>query len=630
MTRPALPLIGQTAWGQPLINAMTDLQTTADAHESELDGRLSDSSLNGRYVVKVTASGDITGVTDTAAIQANENAGLSTALVGGQTYYVAGLVKKAACSIFLNGATLKLPNGANTDLIVSDGYTDSFGTAGIADFGIYGPGEIDGNKANQSGFPTVTSANFNMAPNFTMTVSNSSLLPATGTATLNTQSGPSLFSWTANDTSSNTLTCTSNSTVRVRTGAMVVTQGHGLRIYGRNYVLRDFRVHSCAGDGVYTGWGSGNAGPGTSEIESTIDRVKSYENARNGFSLLGPHDSNIDKCWAFRNGEVGFVTGGGSIWYFNLCHAWGSPQVTSFDDHTSSKFTNCQGEMTSASGSRSWVLWTSGAILNGCYVLNGGAGATGGGVGIEIQNNASGCNIDAQFTGAFNVGLVEFTSSGGGNSVRGTATGGGASAMVAGTPAASDVIDLIPGSGTTTARYTKGNTVTFGPKDNGLAGWAFDPAVAASQTAPPSGAIKYVAVKAVDTRMVSNLYLGVGVAGATLTAGSCLVGLYDVNGNQLAVSGDQSTAWTTAGAKAAAVTPTQVVAGNTYYIGFLAVGTTTPGFARGYSQNSAIPNAGISAAPYRFTGGATGQTTLPATFTPSSLGPDVSFWAGMG
>lgn len=592
------------------------------------DGRLTANFPN------VLPSGDTTGATDTAAIQANENAGRNTVLLPGFTYWVSGLIKKSSTHIWFNGAFMKLPAGANTDVIVGDQFaslTATSSTAGIHDFSIHGPGEINGNKANQTAITTVTSANFNMSASFTMTVANSSLLPSTGTASVNTQSGPQYFSWTANNTSTNTLTCTSASTGRVLSGNRIVTGGYGIRVYGYNFDIDgNLLVHDCAGDGLWTEWApSVTVGSGTTELEARIGPIKTYENGRGGHSFLGPHDSIISNSLAIRNPGYGWSTGNSSIGYFNHCHGWGSPQQISFDDHTGSIFTGCIGEMTGTSGSRAWRIYTGATRILGGSVLWAGSG---GQVGVELVGTA-GAYIDTTFSGGFSTGAVLVTSSGGGNTIKGVVNNLTNRPMVSGTPDVTDVLDLVPGANTSTGRYSQGMVTPVSADRmsdfSNYTGRTHDPAALTNSAVATSGTIYLLGVKALSSKSITRLDVGVITAGSGLTSGQCVVGLYDSSGNLLATSSDQSSAWTSTGLKTASISSTAVTQGSIYYVAILAVGTTPPAFLRGQNTGS-IANAGNSGSPFRFNNGPAAQTSLPSTITMmSGLSAGSATFAGM-
>jgi hypothetical protein len=156
------------------------------------------------------------------------------------------------------------------------------------------------------------------------------------------------------------------------------------------------------------------------------------------------------------------------------------------------------------------------------------------------------------------------------------------------------------------------------PADHGFLAWSLDPSGANSQTSPTSGVLQLVRVRLRSPRTVSSVVLYLNNAGAGLTSGQNFVGLYNMSGTRLAVSADQTTAWGTFGEKTIAFTSplTNLAAGN-YWVGILANGTTTPTITRASGQGG---NMGIPAAETRFGTYGTGQTSMPASITPASVG----------
>ncbi|MFF3928554.1 hypothetical protein [Streptomyces hirsutus] len=174
------------------------------------------------------------------------------------------------------------------------------------------------------------------------------------------------------------------------------------------------------------------------------------------------------------------------------------------------------------------------------------------------------------------------------------------------------------GSGTSSVRNTAADPTVFGPSDHGLIAWTYDPAtLRSSSNATTSGTVYLCKVKVGARSLVSNVLIGVEAAGAGLTAGQCVVGLYSSSGTRLAVSADQSGAWTTGGLKTIPLTAAQTVAPGTYYVAILAVGTTPPQLAMGAGGSTNI-NAGLATAAARFLTGPTAQTALPASITVGS------------
>ncbi|AXG81144.1 hypothetical protein [Streptomyces paludis] len=174
------------------------------------------------------------------------------------------------------------------------------------------------------------------------------------------------------------------------------------------------------------------------------------------------------------------------------------------------------------------------------------------------------------------------------------------------------------------------NDPTFIPADQGLITWTHDPAtLRSSSNATTSGTVYLCKVKIVErATVVSNIIIGVEAAGATLTSAQNLLGLYSASGTRLAVTADQSTAWTTVGVKTAAITP-QTLAVGSYYVAILANGTTPPQFSMGAggALNVNVPSVTGAA---RFLTGPTAQTSLPASITLSSQTQTTGArWAGL-
>jgi hypothetical protein len=155
------------------------------------------------------------------------------------------------------------------------------------------------------------------------------------------------------------------------------------------------------------------------------------------------------------------------------------------------------------------------------------------------------------------------------------------------------------------------------------------PEAARDNIALTSGKI-YVARIRIDERaFAQNIYAHVNVAGATLTAGQCLAGIYDQLGNQWDVTSNQATAWASTGRKSMGGFGDNYKPG-IYYLALLAVGTTMPQFAGAIANPIADGNGAV--APNRFMqASAAGSTSLPATLTLSSMVPTSSgIWLAIG
>lgn len=175
------------------------------------------------------------------------------------------------------------------------------------------------------------------------------------------------------------------------------------------------------------------------------------------------------------------------------------------------------------------------------------------------------------------------------------------------------------------------------PRYHNLLAWNFDPMLASS-TAANTGAGQRgyykVPIHEDMTVTAAGIYVATGGTGATALA-NCFLGLYDASGTRLGVSADQSTAWATVGFKSAALTADAAGSLNLsggpdsyVYVGEIVgtMSTTAVGFARNVSGSSGIPNLNLSGASLRAGVNGSGQTTLPATFTPSGLAGALPLW----
>jgi hypothetical protein len=154
---------------------------------------------------------------------------------------------------------------------------------------------------------------------------------------------------------------------------------------------------------------------------------------------------------------------------------------------------------------------------------------------------------------------------------------------------------------------------------NGLACCSFDdPALSPNSGAAMTSGSTYASfMNTYKPVPVVNVYCVVSGAGATLTAGQNLIGIYSADGQRLlATSPDQSGLWTAIGNKIAAVSFTPPIGGCWAVV--LSVGTTPPTFRSNTAVAVTVANFGPSVIP---TCGiiATGQTALPANFSPAAM-----------
>jgi len=170
------------------------------------------------------------------------------------------------------------------------------------------------------------------------------------------------------------------------------------------------------------------------------------------------------------------------------------------------------------------------------------------------------------------------------------------------------------------------------PSDQSYVAWSIDPALAVNSSILTAGAMTLIRVavraKAATTVLVSNIEIGVGTAGVTLTAGQNFAALYNTAGTRLAVTADQSAVWTSTGHKTMALTVPQNLAAGYYWIGILPNGTTPPQLTR--ASSAASVNSKTTAATSRFGSFGAGQTATPASITPATITPvNIAFFGGI-
>lgn len=172
------------------------------------------------------------------------------------------------------------------------------------------------------------------------------------------------------------------------------------------------------------------------------------------------------------------------------------------------------------------------------------------------------------------------------------------------------------------------DTLERQPNERGFISWTQQPETTQSVgTAPPTGSMRLQRHRIRKNTTITNLHVVVLTVGSGLTAGQNFLGLYDAAGNLLAQSADQSTAWTGAGLKTTPLTSPYVATAGDYYVGILAVGTTTPAFARGHDNSSSFMNGLTASGQHLYISHGSGLTALPATVTLTNTS-GTSFWSG--
>lgn len=163
---------------------------------------------------------------------------------------------------------------------------------------------------------------------------------------------------------------------------------------------------------------------------------------------------------------------------------------------------------------------------------------------------------------------------------------------------------------------------TPSPFDQGLIGWAFDPATCQTGTALTGGVVNLTKVFLREPRKISTIHWAANVASSGATAGQNHVGLYKPDGTRIATT-DITSAVGSTGRKDTAITPVTVSDVDWVWVAWvLNASTSNANLLRGFVSGVAgvTCNVGLTAATARFGTILTGQTTLPTTITPGSIG----------
>ena len=171
------------------------------------------------------------------------------------------------------------------------------------------------------------------------------------------------------------------------------------------------------------------------------------------------------------------------------------------------------------------------------------------------------------------------------------------------------------------------------PEDQNLLTWAFDPISAVSFTATASGSLALIKVWLRQTATITNIIYAISTAGTGMTSGQNFVGLYSSAGVRVGLSADQTANMGGTGIITAALTTPYAAAAGFYWVAILTNSSAaSPGLARsGSLAASNLASVGLTASTRRYGSFGTGQTSLPASFTPSSIAAitNGTFWAAL-
>jgi hypothetical protein len=170
------------------------------------------------------------------------------------------------------------------------------------------------------------------------------------------------------------------------------------------------------------------------------------------------------------------------------------------------------------------------------------------------------------------------------------------------------------------------------PNDHNMITYSTQPQSLGSSAQPASGGVRMSRIRLLQPATINNLHVVIVTAGVTLTVNQSFLGLYSTSGTLLAITGDQSVAFTTTGFKTAALTAPFAAAAGDYFAAVVTNGTTTPAIAQEAAALAVNAiNAGLAAgSAARFQSGPAAQTTLPASInmvTDVALNGN-SYWMG--
>lgn len=166
--------------------------------------------------------------------------------------------------------------------------------------------------------------------------------------------------------------------------------------------------------------------------------------------------------------------------------------------------------------------------------------------------------------------------------------------------------------------------VGWTPQDQGFISWTEAPGLINNSGTLVSGTVTLGQVAVRDATTANRLFLRVTAAGVGLTAGQNFVGLYNNAGTRIAVSADQSAAWTATGMMSPAFTAPIGISAGKYWLAVLANGATPPSLRCGNQGGDG--NAGLTGATLRYATAAVAQTSLPASFVPAALVAQLNAW----
>jgi hypothetical protein len=167
----------------------------------------------------------------------------------------------------------------------------------------------------------------------------------------------------------------------------------------------------------------------------------------------------------------------------------------------------------------------------------------------------------------------------------------------------------------------------FVPEDYNWISWAFDPLLAYTSAAPVAGTQYFSAIPIRRHSLITNIIMDVQTAGAGLTAGQCVAGLFDKTGKLLSATADQATNWQSTGLKTMALSSPQPVMPGIYYAAHLWNGTTGPKFAYCAAQ---LATNGANSGSFMRAGLDVAHPTITSFVSPATItSSNTPYWAAV-
>lgn len=164
----------------------------------------------------------------------------------------------------------------------------------------------------------------------------------------------------------------------------------------------------------------------------------------------------------------------------------------------------------------------------------------------------------------------------------------------------------------------------WSPQDQGFISWTETPSLINNAGILTSGTVTLAQLVVRDAVTANRIFVRITAAGVGLTAGQNFVGLYNAAGTRVALSADQSAAWTGTGVMSPALTAPVGLSAGKYWVALLSNGATPPTFRCGNQGGDG--NAGLAGATLRYATAAVAQTSLPVSFVPAALTAQLNAW----